>query len=359
MVDDEGKSLTYPYTSTNNFYADFNDEDNTLVANVKARSTNGKEDDRLLYRWFKWNENDKNWQAYPIGAIEAVDGNQTIIDSIGKFKCVAIDNVGIRRATKDSQILHILGPQKPEVKIADEGAYTSIILTNEADGMELNVKPGHENDVFYIDNYDINNKTKLSYEWKKSNNLNDTIKTDIENAYEQKYQAKEEGYYYGYAVTQRNLKIETSDEASIYRVTKPLIKPISSYTIFDLSNAAMHQGILGDTITIDFRTYDENGEVLNTYAYDNIQYQWYHSAGYGADWFKVETADAAGTVVNGQISFKPTAIGEYKVNLLIKRNSQVIPAETVDEEDPLTWYTLEYKQTNGEPKELEFGIDLN
>jgi len=67
--------------------------------------------------------------------------------------------------------------------------------------MELNVKPGHENDVFYVDNYDINNKTKLSYEWKKSNNLNDTIKIDIEDAYEQKYQAKEEGYYYGYAIT--------------------------------------------------------------------------------------------------------------------------------------------------------------
>ena len=345
---------TYSYSTADNFYADLNDT-GELEISVQARSTNGKADDKLLYRWLKWDELGKEWT----GPQAMILGNSTTLDSIGQYKCVAIDNVGIRRSSKDSQILHILGPQKPKVKVADEGAYTSIILTDKADGMELNVKPGYENNMFYVDNYDINNKTKLSYEWKKSNNLNDTIKTDIEDAYEQKYQAKEEGYYYGYAVTQRNLKIETSDKASIYRVTKPLIKPISDYTILGLSNVAMHQGILGNTIIIDFRTYDENGEVSTTYAYDNIQYQWYHSAGYGADWFKVETADAAGTIVNGQITFKPTSIGEYKVNLLIKRNGEIIPAENVNEEDPLTWYTLEYKQTNGEPKELEFGIGLN
>ena len=169
MTDENGKNLTYPYTTTDNFYADFND-DNIFVANIKARSANGNDDNRLLYRWFKWNESDKNWQAYPTGAVEAINGNQTIINSIGKFKCVAIDHVGIRRATKDSQILHILGPQTPKVKIANEGDYTSIILPDGADSIELNVKPGHENDTFYVDNYDINNKTKLSYEWKKNNN---------------------------------------------------------------------------------------------------------------------------------------------------------------------------------------------
>ena len=97
---------------------------------------------------------------------------------------VAIDNVGIRRSSKDSQILHILGPQKPEVIIAEDGKdYTSIILTDEANGMTLTVKPGLD-DKFYVDDYDEDSKTQLSFEWKKNNGLNDTSKIDIDNAYD-------------------------------------------------------------------------------------------------------------------------------------------------------------------------------
>lgn len=363
MVDDEGKSLTYSYISANDFYADFDDEDNALVANVKARSANGKEDNRLLYRWFKWNENDKNWQAYPIGAVEAVDGNQTIIDSIGKFKCVAIDNVGIRRATKDSQILHILGPQKPEVKITDEGKYTSIILTNEADGMELSVKPGHENNAFYVDNYDINNKTKLSYEWKKSNNLNDTIKTDIEDAYEQKYQAKEEGYYYGYAITQRNLKIETSDKASVYRVTKPLIEPTLQYTVLGLQNGT--NGKIGETIEIDFNTYNDEGNVLTTYAYDTIDYQWYRSMNQNqgdSSYQKVEDEEhnhGQLKATDRKILFTPKIPAAYRIKLLVKRNGQSIPEKDFDENDSSTWPMLNQLQTNGTYDELTISMSID
>ena len=342
LLDDDGNPTTFNYITNNDFYADFN-EDGNFIAKVEAQSTNGNASKRLLYRWYKYNELNKSWLVYPSNASEAVDGNEVSIDSIGKFKCMAIDNIGIRRATKDSQTLHILGPQKPVVKIADSGKYTSVILTDEVNGAKLEVQPYNSDQTFYTDEYDEQNKTKLSFEWKQNQNINDDTKIDIENAYEQEYSAKEEGYYYGYAVTQRNLKIETSQQASVYRVTRPLDIPTEFYTISGIQYPSALQGYVGEPVTIDFNVYDENGEVEKSYQYDNIKYQWFMAEDNLGDTFEmVDGVEARGTVSGGKISFKPSIRGYYTIKLLINRNGQTLPENNFDENNPETWYQLEY-----------------
>jgi hypothetical protein len=145
-------------------------------------------------------------------------------------------------------------------------------------------------------------------------------------------------------VTQRNSTTETSDEATTYRVTKRLIEPTSQYTVLGLSNGTM--GKLGETIEIQFNTYDADGNIKTSYDYDTIDYQWYRSMNQNegdSSYEKIEDEEyASGTLqaTNRSIFFNPQVAAAYRLKLLVKRNGQSIPEKDFDENDSSTWPML-------------------
>ena len=365
--DEEGNLLVTQYIDENSYYADFNvdklpidaidGKNDTLIAKVTAQSENGADNSKLLYRWFKYDEAGASWQAYK-NSNEAVDGNIVEITDTGKYMCVAIENSGIRRVTKESQILYVLEPEQPQVKIADEGKnYISVILSDPANGAELEVKPLNESGFYHTD-YDKNNKTISSFSWRKSNSLidkeyQDEITDDVGASI---YYAKEEGYYYGYALTERNLKTKISENATTYRVTKPLTKPTSANcTIKGITDPIGGAGYIGESIILEFMTYDTDGNIDNVYANDTIYYQWYYDGSYGGEYIPLEQEGASSSTNNGIIKFTPTERGEYRIKLLVVRNNQNYPEKGILE-DKDTWYTLEKQLSNGGYDELTITI---
>ena len=211
-------------------------------------------------------------------------------------------------------------------------------------------------DKFYTDDDGADVNTSLSFEWKKNNEENkESEAVEITKQNGSEYIANAEGYYYGYAITERNLVTKRSDNASIYRVTNQLKKPTpTDYNISGLSYGS--EGIVEETVIIEFKTRDIDGKISRVYKYDTIEYQWYKGEALeGSDSYK-ELEGARGFVTDGQITFTPPGTGVYRVKLLIKRNSETIPANLADENDTSNWYTLETAASNGSIKNLTITI---
>ena len=336
----------------NGYYIDFNEDtensgkiDGVTINSVVARSVIGNDISRLKYQWKRYSNG--SWLRYSSDPdkqpVPSTNGNVVTIKDTGKYKCEVSDNVGIRFGIADSQILYILEPQRPQVKIAEEGNdYISKILIEGSEGEKLTVLPGL-GDKFYTDDDGADVNTSLSFEWKKNDKENkESEAVEITKQNGSEYIANAEGYYYGYAITERNLVSKKSDNATIYRVTEPLDIPTEYYTVSGIEYPTALQGIVNQTITIDFHTFFENGDVNKEYKCDKIKYKWFRAADdLGGEFEPVDGVGSQGETTDNIIHFKPSIRGHYTVKLLINRNGQTLPENNFDEEDPSTWYQLQ------------------
>ena len=316
LVDSDGNPIVYAYTKespSGEFYADLNPD--TFTAEVMATSNNAT--GNISYQWYYWDYKLKDWQKDGQETSGAAGGNIKVLNKVGRYKCVAIDKAsGYRRSIKDSEILYILAPEKPVVREKEENTeyYSSIIKEN---GVTISVKPILENGKFISGQFDNSEPpaTDISFSWKKSDDL-EGIKQDIPDINTRDYLATDEGYYFGSAIATRNKESIESDKSTIYRVTKDLQLPTEdNYEIEGIASLMSLSGKIGETIVINF---------IN-YPFDTLEYQWYENFTLDGDYVISQADGNHGIVTGGLIEFTPTAPGWYKVNIIVKRNGQIMP----------------------------------
>lgn len=313
------------YSQANNYYADLSN-DGTLTVTLDATSQNGNVDSNLYYQWWGWSDNLKDWSIMGAQVSEPAGGNSITLSSIGKYKCEAIDKLSaLRRNSADSQILHILPPETPYVKTAEESTdYYSVILNNPEEGVSLEVLPGLEGNNFYDKTYDKNNKTTLSFSWSKGQEDSDlSDKELITDKTTQQIIVKEEGRYYGTVSTTRNGKSEFASGFTTYRVTEPAKNPFMTIDYETNLDKSALQGNVNEEIVISF---------LPNYKYDSIQYQWFiREDGTGEEnYIPIENATGWIVAPNNIITYTPTAWGQYRVNIIIHRNGTSTETDEVD-----------------------------
>ena len=326
---DYGKSFnisnldnTYPYKlegkNTGSYYADLNDS-GVFEASVKGFSQNATGKKAITYLWHEWDNSTGRWNPIDSAATEAAGGNTLSIQETGRYKCLVQDTVSATKLSKaDSEILYILEPEKPHVKISEEdSAYYSEIIPDEVGSVTLTVKPLLNDGEFITWENDANKETKLEYLWYKAGNVDGANKEEEYFTEENSYSVTEEGYYFGSVKTNRNKKSNISKDKTIYRVTKNLNAPsIDQFTVETTSGKGGWNGSLGDTITIKF---------ADDYFYDSIQYQWYER--------QLNTEYTP--VINGKgyldattrsiIEFKPKEMALYTIKIIVNRNGQTVP----------------------------------
>ena len=235
--------------------------------------------------------------------------------------------------------------------------YSFMFNTN---GLSLRLSSDNESIEVYKDDYDENKVTQLYFEWYKHNGEVNNPTDIINDEILQKYRAREEGYYYGRAVTKRNGEVKKSDNYTKYRVTKPIKNPADYFTLKGVTTPNLHEGVLGNQIIIDFHKYDESGNMISSFKHDSIKYQWYKYDSIDNTGFIPVNIDGSSGYVdaNGLITFSPHSTGEYKVALYIERNKEVYGGNNVNIEDTNTWPFLQYYDSNiGTYKSLI--IDIN
>lgn len=349
LVDENGEPIVaiYPSVLGTAYYADLDTtlDPNSLTVTLEAKSENAS--GTLYYQWYEYNPDLKVWEKLSITGdkedeegLTAISGNAggatMTFTTAGIYKCEAIDRVSnIRENSADSEILYILLPEKPVVKVSDETIldydgqplkYYRAILENIDTGVALTVQPGLNNNKFYDDTYDKNDQTSQSFSWKKSEGLQGEQEELKDESglpeIEQEYYAKEEGYYFGYAVNTRNMKNSISDKATTYRVTRPVAIPTrEDYTVEGLSNNEDLRGALGETIELDFANY----------KYDTIQYQWYTYDDLTGAYTSIE--GATGYAENGKITYKPKTTMRCVVNVIATRNGTVTHGGDITDEN--------------------------
>ena len=352
------------YTKAENaYYVDFNEDtnndsinDSITINGVTARSMSGNNASRLKYQWKQYNNG--TWLRYPAGSAPAIadkeNGAVVTIKDTGKYKCEVSDNVGIRFGIADSQILYVLEPEEPKV-FNNEEPIPVILKENDGVGVDLVVKSVNNDNEYYDSANGINDLTFL---WKSDLNSNDILKEDILNS----YNVKQEGYYYGYAKTTRNLKSKVSSSSTKYRVTEELKDPRDYYTIGgNLQFPSIPQGQVGQTIVIDFNRYDKEWNdptkiCIDSYKYDNLSYVWCFSD----KPFPSKVDDFTKIIESGKIAkgesivFKtPDLEGNYILKLYVEYNGQILPDTQKD--DNMTWAPLKQIK-DGQESLLIIGI---
>ena len=330
----ENLSVATLYSETNNYYADLSDN-GTLPITLDATSQNGNVDDNLYYQWWSWSENLADWQTMGAQVSETAGGNSTTLSAIGKYKCEAIDKLSaLRRNSASSQILHILPPEIPQVKVAEEGTeYYSVILNNPEEGVQLEVLPGLNDNQFYDKTYDKNNKTALSFSWSKGqedSHLSD--KELIVGKTTQQITVKEEGRYYGTVSTTRNGESESASGFTTYRVTEPVKVP-SFYTTNLDDKKWQTEFVQNLEIIIEFDTKNK---------YDSLQYQWFVKDTSINEYVCLEDSEASGWLkqTDTKITYKPKTAGYYRVNIIAYRNGTSTEIEGADITQPNVGYIL-------------------
>lgn len=300
-------SSIYNSYTNGTYYADL--DPNKLLASVFAYSANGTNNIKYVWQRYQngqWSEDlttsttkgylkenskipdpNKNYVEFdgsvylPIEDVTAEDlatdshniyyeVNQLEVNEIGIYRCKVVDSAGIMSKTIYSATFYVLKPEKPKVKVTEDGSKYKPLLLDDAP--ELTVLGGYDtNGAFYHTEYDKNNKTLLTFQWKKGKVYDVEQSTLIENESGSVYTPSEEGYYYGGAITERNKQKEYSDNYTTYRVTE-------SPKTFELNNCDIEgltgglSGSLGSTIKIKLKE-PANGGVSS----DTLTYKWYRA----------------------------------------------------------------------------------
>ena len=319
LVDENGNPKVYSYKldgkDTGEFYADLGSDD-TFTATVKAFSSNATDSSKLKYNWHTWNDMTKSWDP-GVESTEKLGGNTLEISEVGKYKCVVKDYVSSLRFSKnDSEILRILGPETPQVKVAEQGTdYYTAIISDDSGLATLSVKP-LLND-FITRNNDKNTKTQLQYIWAKAGNADGDNKGEEQVIDSNSYKVTSEGFYLGSIRATGNGKSVDSKDSTVWRVTQNLRLPgREDFSVKIGANGTGSTGYVNDTITILF----------NNYNYDHIQYQWYKKPYDGDEYSPViNESGQLDSSTESKITFTPTSAAQYKIKIIVDRNTQVLP----------------------------------
>lgn len=274
------------------YYADLGEvlegvDSNTYTVRVKANSVNAS--GNITYKWFKY-DIATGWVAVSnidgtysdnstiADASEAVGGNVCKLTLVGTYKCVATDNLskGFIDTKSSSQVLYILPPEKPIVKVCNNteiGYNRAFLNTENVESLTVD-KNG---DKWYDNTYDKNNKTNVSFQWTYSNEGSNEF-IDIEGATSDTYLPSLEGYYHGHAITTRNGISKRSDMGTTYRVTNITVGPsLNEYSLDGFTDIESYKTNMQNTIKVIFGV-DKDG---NRYKFDKIKYQWYKAINAG------------------------------------------------------------------------------
>lgn len=298
--------LVSHYKDEGEYYVDL-DENGEYKVEVEAESQNAN--GNIQYQWYYWNVND--WRTD--GVLSSTNNNKTL-NSVGKYRSMAIDSDGsFRTARKNSDILYILGPEVPVVKISPEGAkYYSVILK---EGLEaLEVKPGLKSG-FISGEFNGNATTDFTYSWSYSETEDGLIQDQIDADEEGNYYPDKEGFYFGKVTALRNGQPETSKYATIYRATLPLEQPKSDNYEITVGGSVSTSGTIGNQIVISFKDY----------SYDLIEYIWQYSENIITTEFQ-DIENSRGETSNNYIEFTPDRVGHYKLIVIVSRNGEKLEA---------------------------------